>query len=312
MNKGLFDHSKQQRDLQQVNFGDVQKTGVCGRIADVLTNKGFQTGSFSISGNNYLLYGQPSKSPLPIILAGGGVPNFNKKESVEDMTSLLYDLNNATSVDSGKFGKTWSDIFNSAIQENILYSEVLDEVAVNTVFPANSFGNKLKMISNVIKARDFLGHDRQFFFVKNHGWDTHGSQLETIDDKFPLLNDALAAFVEEMKDQELWNDVVFVEISDFGRTMYPNSGEGTDHAWAGNYFMFGGSVKSQILGTYPSDFSDQGELSIGRGRLIPTTAYEEIWNGIAQWMGVDDEAGLNKILPGRNNFNLFSESDIFK
>lgn len=45
---------------------------------------------------------QPSKSPLPIILAGGGIPNFNTKESVEDMTSLLYDLNNATSADSGK------------------------------------------------------------------------------------------------------------------------------------------------------------------------------------------------------------------
>lgn len=30
---------------------------VCGRMADVLTNMGFQTGSFSISGENFLLSG---------------------------------------------------------------------------------------------------------------------------------------------------------------------------------------------------------------------------------------------------------------
>lgn len=47
----------QQRDAQQVNLMGLQSSGVAGRMADVLTNKGFQTGSFSIDAENYILSG---------------------------------------------------------------------------------------------------------------------------------------------------------------------------------------------------------------------------------------------------------------
>ena len=43
------------------------------------------------------------------------------------------------------------------------------------------------------------------------------------------MNSAISDFVKEMKSQKLWENVVLVTSSDFGRTITPNSAGGTDH-----------------------------------------------------------------------------------
>lgn len=160
-----------------------------------------------------------------------------------------------------QFGKTWADIFDNAIRENEYMGEILEDVELNTNFPNSHIGSQLRMVSSVMKARDSLGHDRQFFFVDTGmcvihyftktcvnyahqydmylysqmkytiiipgGWDTHSNQIESFDELIPDLNDGLESFVDEMKDQGLWDDVVLFEVSDFARTMATNSGEGT-------------------------------------------------------------------------------------
>ena len=83
-------------------------------------------------------------------------------------------------------------------------------------------------------------------------------------------------------------------------------------ARGGNYFIAGGAVRGgQIVGSYPADLSDSGPNSVGRGRLIPTTSWEAIWNGVGEWFGVD-AARMDAVLPIRSNFqNLFSASELF-
>ena len=58
--------------------------------------------------------------------------------------------------------------------------------------------------------------------------------------------------------------------------------------------------------------TDAGPLNIGRGRLIPTTSWDAIFNAVAEWAGVTDEADMAKVLPNRNNFNrLFTRGELF-
>ena len=99
------------------------------------------------------------------------------------------------------------------------------------------------------------------------------------------------------------------------RTLSPNSGKGTDHGWSGHSFIVGGDVNGgRILGEYPDDLSSSSPLNIGRGRLIPTLPWEAVWNGVSQWLGVDDVESLNKILPNRLSFpeeKLFEDSDLY-
>jgi uncharacterized protein (DUF1501 family) len=56
--------------------------------------------------------------------------------------------------------------------------------------------------------------------------------------------------------------------------------------------IVGGSIAGgQILGHYPTDLT-QGpadSLNIGRGRMIPTTPWEAIWWGMAQWFDVHED-----------------------
>ena len=78
--------------------------------------------------------------------------------------------------------------------------------------------------------------------------------------------------------------------------------------------MFGGSVKGKkILGDYPDNLTPEGPLSLGRGRMIPTTPWDGIFMGIARWAGVR-EAQVTRVLPNLSNFPSlpFGVGDMFE
>ena len=121
-------------------------------------------------------------------------------------------------------------------------------------------------------------------------------------------------FEKETKAAGLWDSITVAVTSDFGRTLTPNSNEGSDHAWAGNYFMFGGSVKGgQILGEYPKDITSDSELNIGRGRLIPTSSWESMLTAPIQWMGLDSDEDLDYCMPNRiqTGTRLYTKDEVF-
>ena len=81
--------------------------------------------------------------------------------------------------------------------------------------------------------------------------------------------------------------------------------------------LLGGGVNGgQILGQYPSDIrnSKQNPLNVGRGRMIPTTPWDGLWHGVAQWMDVD-EAHMLDVLPNKDMFEagstLFTREQMF-
>ena len=88
----------------------------------------------------------------------------------------------------------------------------------------------------------------------------------------------------EIKAQNVERRVTVVQGSEFGRTITPNSQLGSDHAWGGNYFAFGGDILGgKILGQYPESFGVGAATNVGRGRILPTTSWDALWYGIAQW-----------------------------
>ena len=92
-----------------------------------------------------------------------------------------------------------------------------------------------------------------------------------------------------------------------GRTLTFN-GLGTDHAWGGNSFALGGSLKgSKVFGQYPKSFGRDGDRNIrpDRGRLIPTTPWESVWAPIASFMGIPDDR-LSDVVPNCAEINHFA------
>ena len=85
--------------------------------------------------------------------------------------------------------------------------------------------------------------------------------------------------------------------------------------WGGNHFVLGGAVNGgKIHGAYPDDLTDSSPLNIGRGRLIPTTPWEGLWQPVSQWFGVEPE-DASKVLPNLGNFNsshIIQYQDLFR
>ena len=75
-------------------------------------------------------------------------------------------------------------------------------------------------------------------------FDTHNDYRVVVDENFNAIDVGLKSFVAEMKAQEVWDDVVVLAVSDFGRKLQPN-GLGTDHAWGGMHII-GGKCRAWV------------------------------------------------------------------
>jgi hypothetical protein len=202
----------------------------------------------------------------------------------------------------------------NAVQRTIKRSKELSNMMKSTKC-VTGLGGAFGTIARSIKANAASVHtERETYFLSMNGFDTHASATDDLEDKFGSVDSQIAGFEKEMKAQGLWNSIVLVQASEFGR-MLTSNGDGTGHGWGGNYFITGGGVKGgQILGDYPDDLSQKtGSTMSGNGRAIPTTSWDQIWSGIAQWYGVE-EMDMDQVLPNRKNFpkhSLFTQSDLF-
>mmetsp|Transcript_8963 Transcript_8963/g.10761 ORF Transcript_8963/g.10761 Transcript_8963/m.10761 type:complete len:2332 (-) Transcript_8963:118-7113(-) len=308
----LFAHNIQQLAVHTV-YAELQATakGVLGRIWDLMASStyGFTTGSYSIAGNTRALDPDTSES-YDVIDKNNGVTNLDSSELSSGMIKLM--MNNLTNIKSNSiFSETWQTELRSTKKRSQILYDALDGIELEQTWSDDSdgtLGKQLEQVAYLIKAnQDTLKNERDAFYVTLGGFDTHSDLGETLETLFDDVNNALTSFVEEMKLQGLWENVTIIEVSEFGRTITSN-GLGTDHGWGGNSFILGGSVKGgQILGQYPSDLSDDGPQNIGRGRLIPTTSWESLWNAVGGWMGIVDESNMNTMLPHLINFD---EDDI--
>ena len=314
----LFAHNLMQDEAQKVDpFDRVYGTGALGRMCEALQLNGYSVQPITVEDATVATVGSPGSGTVdPLIVSPYGTISFNPKPSGEtfDIKPYLHALNNATALQSSVFGETWSNRLHSALFDNAVMVQALSTTRVNTTFPDTDYGKKLKIVSTLVDSHSQRGTDREVFFVELGGWDHHSAMKASLSTKFIELNGALAAFQQEMKFKGYWDSVSLVITSDFARTLTPNSGEGTDHAWGGNYFIMGGAVNGGIIhGEYPSDLTDDGPLSIGRGRLIPSMSWESVLNPIAQWMGVQTEQELNYCLPNRitTGTKLIQKEEVF-
>lgn len=67
----------------------------------------------------------------------------------------------------------------------------------------------------------------------------------------------------------------------------------------------------RIVGQYPETLLQEGPEILGRGRVIPTTSWDAVFNSVGEWMGVS-QGDLDAALPNRKKFpNLFSRNDLY-
>jgi hypothetical protein len=301
---------------------DTNAAGVLGRLLSTLDAQlpskdemPYKTAAYSLDGNAKILEGW--RPPL-ILDPRSGVVRLAQHEGMAHRMAKLI-----PNVSASIFGPREGSCSNLAPQTHqrpmcaahtraqppfCASSHVqrkLDGFHLNHTFPSgdNTLGPMFEQVARVIRARKQLGAERDVFFVQLRRFDTHSSVHSTLDTLFGWVDDAMKAFVTELRDQGVWDSVVVQALSEFGRTLTSN-GMGTDHGWGGNTWTAGGAVAGgRIHGQFPASLSVDGDHSVGRsGRLIPTTPWEGLWRPLAEWFGVDT-AMIHHVLPNIDNFD---------
>ena len=174
--------------------------------------------------------------------------------------------------------------------------------SVTTAFPAgNNLGSQLKMVANLIAARNAVGAKRQVFLVSIGGFDNHDNMASAHPGLMTSVGDALAAFYQATADLGVANQVTTFTASDFGRTLLSNT-DGSDHGWGSMHMVLGGSVLGKsYVGTAPA-LANNGPDDVGQGRLLPTTSVDQFGATLATWFGVS-ATDLASVMPNLGNFS---------
>jgi cullin-associated NEDD8-dissociated protein 1 len=311
---GMFGHNTQSQEVWTVKAGYRARDakGVLGRIANTLRDQPdpYKTALYTMDGYAPML--DAGLISPEVIDPGEGVVRFSEFSELADGITALHNHESQS-----LFSDTFSTVLQSSLASTEVFGLTLENVTLDSgrVFPDNRLGPQLEEVSKVLHLHktEVSRTERAAFYTSIGGFDTHDTM--DISELMSRLNDGLAAFTDELKDQGLWQNVTVVVASEFGRTLSSNS-QGSDHGWGGNYFVLGGDVKGrQMLGKYPSRLTEfVSEANIGRGRMIPSTPWESVWNGVGEWIGLDAEDRL-ELLPNMANFPvdaMFSHSQLFK
>ncbi len=176
-----------------------------------------------------------------------------------------------------------------------------------TAFPANPLAVQLKTVAQLIRMRASKGPGRQVYFVSLGGFDTHGGQSYQQMTLLRQLSQSIAAFQQAMGEIGSTNAVTTFTMSEFGRTLMPNS-SGTDHAWGNHQLVVGGAVKGGLYGAFP-DFTAGGpDDATGRGAWIPQFSNQQFGATLGRWFGADPAMLENGVF--KNELSKFSVTDL--
>lgn len=302
--ENLFSHIDQENQWQSCFAASNVPSGWGGRIADSLASGGGATFPtvISVAGETLFCQGQTTS---PLCFSQSGPPAFSgvsgDPESVERfavMQQLLTLSSGATLVQAA------SDQLQQTFRESSELGQALASAApLATVFPQSSFGQQLQQIAKLIQIRSALGATRQIFFAILGGFDTHLFQLPIQATLMNQLGAALSAFYNATVELGVQNSVTTFTLSDFSRTLTPNS-TGTDHGWGGHHLVLGGAVRGgSMYGAFPELVPGGPDDSTDNGRWVPTTSVDQYAATLASWFGVSP-GSLSAIAPNLGNFSV--------
>lgn len=309
----LYSHPEQTHTIMGWQ-GDEDQSGWGGRGLEAMSGfKNLKAPLVSIDNSGEtLVTGQKSR----YVAANSGYSRQIGSANLLDKTNIwTQTIESITRMQSdhllqAEYARTFRSIFTDATE--------LANVENVAPVPAGNFvdddiGRKLKFVARTSNYYRMIGASRQIYSVQWGSFDTHTSQrgltsstgVQTQDAQLASLANALKAFDDSIQAAGMDKNVTVLVTSEFGRTLDPAAGLGSDHAWGNHWWVMGGAVKGgQMLGAkFPgmqlrgADDGDPG----GRGYWVPQIASDQVAAELLSWLGLSASQVL-KVLPNIARF----------
>jgi uncharacterized protein (DUF1501 family) len=187
--------------------------------------------------------------------------NIDVEDAPTDNPALAHILEVQKSIKEAS-----SELFDKFIDENYLSqspfrSEIDSQLSVVAQLIKNNVANPVYKLS--------LGN-----------FDTHGNQPPQHQRLLQEFAEAVHHFREQLVRANLWDRVVVITYSEFGRRPQENSNLGTDHGTAASHFVMGGSVIGGHYGQMPAlaDLEENNLKFTTDYRQLYSTLIEKWWN----------------------------------
>ena len=155
-------------------------------------------------------------------------------------------------------------------------------------YPQGQLAASLNTIARMIAG----GLTTRVYYASQGGFDTHAGQFNTHERLITELNDTIAAFVADLKQQGNFERVLLITFSEFGRRVAENANGGTDHGTAAPMFVLGGRVKPGLFGKHPS------LTDLDHGDLKFNTDFRSVYGMVLDsWLNTPSQIVLGRKFP---------------
>ena len=202
----------------------------------------------------------PPRTPVAVQVGGGSPLLFQGSTANMSMTLInaeLFERIAATGqfysmegIPDTTYGQEMA-FMRQTLNDSFLFADAIrqavENVRINSSYPVTRLGEYLGIAAQLIKG----GLGSRIYMVSIGGFDTHSDQR---DRHGPLLDNvgrSIAAFLDDVNDDEVEEEVLVMTYSEFGRRIEQNGSGGTDHGSAAPLFLFGNGIQGGVYGHNP-------------------------------------------------------------
>jgi uncharacterized protein (DUF1501 family) len=170
-------------------------------------------------------------------------------------------------------------VANTTYEYSGLIHEAYERGQNQVEYQDNNFARQLALLARLIKGN--LG--TRVYMISMGGFDTHGNQPLVHERLMTNLSVAVQNFYEDLAFTQQDDKVLSMTFSEFGRRIFENGSNGTDHGKAAPTLFFGSGLNgSAFVGEHPS-LEDPNS----RGNLEYTMDFRDLYATVlAEWLCV--------------------------
>ncbi len=207
--------------------------------------------------------------------------NIDQLEEIAE-SGVVYGLDDSLFNDCmyGDQLKFLRGVANTTYEYSGLIHEAYERGQNQVEYQDNYFARQLALLARLIKGN--LG--TKVYMISMGGFDTHGNQPLAHARLMTNLSIAIDNFYDDLGFTQQDDKVLSMTFSEFGRRIFENGSNGTDHGKAAPTLFFGSGLNgSAFVGEHPTlDDPD------GRGNLEYTMDFRDLYATVlAEWLCVD-------------------------